>query len=247
MMFMKYCVYILFAILLWGCSFSREMQSQSSPTHVDAEEAKSETLISVRGKIDYSGDIDFLRYENGDFKLMSYSYYAKDKEISCRFNYNKTCEDTSGGFWYTASEFQKKEVLKTYLSRISEDFMEISNERKIQVLDSFIHVHKKSEDDYYILNKKEGEKLNSIFWNKTNGFDFIGKKVGFVESHGKPGEKGYYLYKAQKTTSPDFLQNALLYLFDEQHKIDSGGYDAAILYRGTGHLIEDVIKILKHD
>lgn len=147
MTFMKYIVYILFAILLLGCSFSHEMQAQTKPKYVDTEMDKNEILISVRGKIDYSGEVGFLRYENGDFKFISYSYYAKGKEISCHFNYSKICEtndsDISGRFWRIASEFQKDDILKPYLSRISEDFMEISNERKIQVLDSFIHIHKK--------------------------------------------------------------------------------------------------------
>lgn len=249
---MKHLVYILFAFVLWGCSSSHEMQAQSTPKYVDMEEAKNETLISVRGKIDYSGEVRFLRYENEDFKLFSYSYYAKDEEISCYYNYSKTCEtndsDISGRFWSIASEFQKNEVLKPYLSRISEDFMEVSNERKILMLDSFIHVHKKSVDDEF-LNKKEGKKLNAIFHDKTNGFDFIGKKVGYIGSVGNPGEKGYYLYrKTKKTVSSDFLYNATLLLFDEQQKIESGGYDAAIVYRRRENIpIEDVIKRLTHD
>ncbi len=249
---MKHLVYIIFAFVLWGCSSSHEMQTQSIAKYVDMEEAKNETLISVRGKIDYSGEVRFLRYENEDFKLFSYSYYAKDEEISCYYNYSKTCEtndsDISGRFWSIASEFQKNEVLKPYLSRISEDFMEVSNERKILMLDSFIHVHKKSVDDEF-LNKKEGKKLNAIFHDKTNGFDFIGKKVGYIGSVGNPGEKGYYLYrKTKKTVSSDFLYNATLLLFDEQQKIESGGYDAAIVYRRRENIpIEDVIKRLTHD
>lgn len=261
---MKHRVCILFAILLWGCSFSHEMQAQSTAkytkyVYVGPEEAKNETLIHVApgSKIGcYRGKIRFLRYENGDFKLISYSYYANDKDkeilwISCHYNYSKTCEpndsDLSRGVWSTASEFQKHECLKPYFSLISEDFMEVSNERKIQMLDSFIHVLKKSGDDD-ILNEKEGKELNAIFHDKTNGFDFIGKKVGYIESSGKPGEKGYYLYKTQKPVSPDYFQNATFYLFDEQQKKESGGYDAAIVYKGTAHIpIEDVIQRLRHD
>ncbi|MBR4814770.1 MAG: hypothetical protein IKZ67_04835, partial [Paludibacteraceae bacterium] len=165
---MKHRVCILFAILLWGCSFSHEMQAQSTPKYVDPEEAKNETLINVDEmcrKIDYGAVLEFLRYENGDFKFISYSYYVRGKGIiSCHYNYSKTCEtndsDISGKFWSTASEFQKHEHLKSIFSHISEDFMEVSNERKIQMLDSFIHVHKK---DYGILNKKDGKKLNAIF------------------------------------------------------------------------------------
>ena len=251
---MKRRVCILFAILLWGCFSFHEMQAQSTPKHVDKEEAKNETLIRVYCKIAYSGWIDFLRYENGDFKLIRYRYYAKAKgkevsRISCWYLYSKTCEtndsDISEKFWSTASEFQKHEVMKPYFSRISEDFMEVSNERKIQMLDSFIHVHKKS-GDYDILNEKEGKELNAFFHDKTNGFDFIGKKVGYIGSHGKPGEKGYYLYKS--FFLPESLQNATFYLFDEQQKIESGGYDAAIVYKGAAHIpIEDVIQTLKHD
>lgn len=266
MIFMKHRVCILFAILLWGCFSFHEMQAQSAAkytkyVYVGPKEAKNETLIDVAldCKIGcYRGVIKFLRYENGDFKLIAYSYctndsyYAKDKDkeilwISCRYLYSKTCETNDIDFsrgWSTASEFQKVECLKPYFSLISEDFMEVSNERKIQMLDSFIHVHKKS-GDYDILNEKEGKELNAIFHDKTNGFDFIGKKVGYIGSHGKPGEKGYFLYKS--VFLPESLQNATLYLFDEQQKIESGGYDAAIVYWGTGHLIEDVIKILKHD
>ena len=251
MIFMKRRVCILFAILLWGCSSFHEMLAQSTPKHVDMEEAKNETLIDVWfGKIAYRGEIRFLRYENGDFKFISYSYYVRGKGIiSCHYNYSKTCEtndsDISGKVWSTASEFQKHEYLESTFSRISEDFMEVSNERKIQMLDSFIHVHKK---DYGILNKKDGKKLNAIFHDKTNGFDFIGKKVGYIASYGKPGEKGYYLYKAHNPVSPESLQNATFYLFDEQQKIESGGYDAAIVYKGAAHIpIEDVIKTLRHD
>ena len=47
---------------------------------------------------------------------------------------------------------------------------------------------------------------------------------------------------------PESLQNAMFYLFDEQQKIESGGYDAAIVYKGTSHIpIEDVIQRLRHD
>ena len=54
MIFMKHRVCILFAILLWGCFSFHEMQAQSTPKHVDMEEAKNETLIDVWfGKIAY--------------------------------------------------------------------------------------------------------------------------------------------------------------------------------------------------
>lgn len=249
---MNHRVCILFAILLWGCFFSHEMQAQSTAKYVDPEEAKNETLINLDEmcrKIDYWAKLEFLRYENGEFKLISYSCYAKYKEFSCYYLYSKTCEtndgDISGKGWCTASEFQKHEYLKSSFSRISEDFMEVSNERKIQMLDSFIHVHKK---DYGILNKKDGKKLNAIFHDKTNGFDFIGKKVGYVKSSGKPGEKGYYLCRFRYSFSQEYYQDATLYLFDEQQKIESGGYDAAIVYKGAAHIpIEDVIKTLRHD
>ncbi|MBP5421340.1 MAG: hypothetical protein J6Y78_02735 [Paludibacteraceae bacterium] len=55
--------------------------------------------------------------------------------------------------------------------------------------------------------------------------------------------------KTKKTVSSDFLHNATLYLFDEQQKIESGGYDAVIVYnrRKDNISIEDIIKRLKHD
>jgi hypothetical protein len=98
-----------------------------------------------------------------------------------------------------------------------------------------------------LLNNYEAAYLNVIFKDSLNGFDFTGKKVGFIYSGAKSDKQEYFnqvkdRYHSNSTT----VGGSSFYIFDAAQKIESGGYDAAIVYWSKRLIpIQDVIKRLK--
>ena len=110
-------------------------------------------------------------------------------------------------------------------------------------------IMKQVEDDL-LLNKTEGRYLNRIFETTRNDFDFVNKKIGFLtgSSGTKKSSKEFYFDMHDKHfTNPNLpCDNGIIYIFNAEQKVESGGYDAAIVYWSKVVVpIDKVIKLLK--
>lgn len=102
-------------------------------------------------------------------------------------------------------------------------------------------------DGSSLLNNHEGTYLNVIFHDRLNGFDFRGKKVGFINGGSKSDKQEYFKEvndRYQSNNTPP--GGSGLYIFDSTQKIESGGYDAALVYWSKFIIpIDKIIKKLK--
>ena len=103
------------------------------------------------------------------------------------------------------------------------------------------NMDKMGVDNSSILNEYEGRYFNFIFNIDPQNFNLVGKKVGFL------GSKVDYF---SDTRSPDrnftTVGGSSLYIFDTTQKVETGGYDAAIVYWSKFTLRpEDVVKRLR--
>lgn len=114
---------------------------------VSSDIAKQETLISeIQGKIITNGVISFLRYENDTLRMIRYScqMQEKTKTAHCQKLESKVWDiphaspNSFSGF-YTSTLFkahvEKKPVLKKYYNCFSENFLDLTNDEKIKLLD----------------------------------------------------------------------------------------------------------------
>ncbi|MHC9158327.1 hypothetical protein ACYZU7_07505, partial [Ornithobacterium rhinotracheale] len=81
-----------------------------------------------------------------------------------------------------------------------------------------------------------------IFKISPQDFNFIGKKVGFIK-----GKIDYFRNTRERfNNNSSVVGGSGIYIFNTTQKIESGGYDAAIVYWNKFSLpIEEVIKRLK--
>ncbi len=105
------------------------------------------------------------------------------------------------------------------------------------------HMDKMGTDSSLILNEYEGRYLNYIFKTDTLNFNLVGTTVGFL------GSKTDFF----KDERERFYHNStpvgavVLYLFTAEQKVESGGYDAAIVYWSKFLLpVEKVVNRLKN-
>ena len=85
-------------------------------------------------------------------------------------------------------------------------------------------------DSSAILNKYESAFLNVIFKSKLDGFDFTNKKIGFLLGVSKRNKKEYFEETRVRYSNNHSIISSALYIFNEKQKLESGGYDAAIVY-----------------
>lgn len=85
-------------------------------------------------------------------------------------------------------------------------------------------------DDSPMLSSHESAYFNVIFKENLNGFDFTGKKVGFIERGGIRNKKEYFDLEKDRFNRKETTNGGTLYVFDEIQKKESGGYDAVIVY-----------------
>lgn len=97
--------------------------------------------------------------------------------------------------------------------------------------DSLIQLDK-TGDDLEVLNCNESSFLNAVFKDSLNHFDFTNKKVGFIMGAKKRSNKKEYfnMQKKHLADKKNPVDNGSLYIFSETQKIESGGYDAVIVY-----------------
>jgi len=88
-----------------------------------------------------------------------------------------------------------------------------------------------TSDDLEVLNCYESIFLSTIFNDSLIHFDFTNKKVGFIMGACKKSKIDYF--NMQKKHLDDKMcpvDNGALYIFSETQKMESGGYDAVIVY-----------------
>lgn len=125
------------------------------------------------------------------------------------------------------------------INRSIESFSEIPEE----ILN---HLVKMGIDDSPVLNKYEGAYLNFVFAIPTDEFEFTGKKIAFYNS-GYRSKKEYFEDEKERfSNGSTSTGNNTLYIFNETQKVETGGYDIAILYWGKFLIpTEKVVKKLK--
>ncbi|MBR5373115.1 MAG: hypothetical protein IK131_00405 [Paludibacteraceae bacterium] len=111
------------------------------------------------------------------------------------------------------------------------NFSDIPNEN-ISQLD------KMGVDDSPFLNEYESAYLGIIYKDSTkivrkgslNGFNFSGKKIGFIYGGARSNKKEYFDMEKGRFKHGETPNSGTLYIFDEAQKEESGGYDAVIVY-----------------
>ncbi len=164
--------------------------------------------------------------------------------------------------WMKSSVFKQGENHDPYFKCFSEDFLELSNDDKIKVLDGMsnriqerkVHYFKDipaellsklgemGKDTSSALNDYESKYLDFIFKLDTDSFSLAGKKVGFLGS-----KKAFFEDERERYIRGETgVGGCGIYIFNALQKEESGGYDAAIVYWNKFILpVEKVIERLK--
>ncbi len=101
-------------------------------------------------------------------------------------------------------------------------------------------------DDTSVIDSLEGAYFNESYKDSLKGFDFIGKKVGFLTGGSKSYKSEFFNSEKEQYRISSTASVSVLYVFNEAQKQESGGYDAAIVYWRKSYLPKDkVIKLLK--
>lgn len=101
-------------------------------------------------------------------------------------------------------------------------------------------------DGSSLLKSYESAYFNVVFKENLNGFDFTGKKVGFIYSGARSNKKEYFDLEKNRFNNNNTPNRGTLYIFDANQKKESGGYDAAIIYWSKRLIpIQDIVKRLK--
>lgn len=101
-------------------------------------------------------------------------------------------------------------------------------------------------DELSLLNSDESAYFNVVFKENLMGFDFTGKKVGFIYSGARSNKKEYFDLEKSRFKLNLTPNRGTLYIFDTTQKEESGGYDAAIVYWSKILVsAKDVVKRLK--
>jgi hypothetical protein len=95
------------------------------------------------------------------------------------------------------------------------------------------HLDDMGINGFPLLNSYESEYFNFIFMDSLNIFDFYGKSVGFITgSSGKTlsNKKQYFDLEKDRFNHKYTPNGGVLYIFDENQRTESEGYDAVIVY-----------------
>jgi hypothetical protein len=128
-------------------------------------------------------------------------------------------------------------IKQTKIDRQVLDFDEIPT-------DYLRNLDKMGVDASLTLNDYEQKYLNYIFRIDTNEFNLVGKKVGFLGS-----KRDFFKDEREwiNRGNKSGVAGCGLYILNTNQKIESGGYDAAIVYwRKIAIPVEKVIKRLKN-
>ena len=103
------------------------------------------------------------------------------------------------------------------------------------------NISKMGLDTSSILNVYEADFFNNIFDSVVKEFNFVEKKIAFIGP--RNNKKEYFISLNQNSGT---IKHSILYIFNNQQKIKTDGYDAAIVcWFKYAISIDDVIKRLK--
>jgi hypothetical protein len=146
--------------------------------------------------------------------------YSHNKEFK-----NSIIQLKTGEYWNDRGKLISKiqpPIIETLPFRIFKDIPKTKLDQ----------VYRMKLDTLPLLNKYESAYLNEIF--KEKGFDFTGKKIGFLTKRKEEvdvSNKKRYFEEEKRLLLHDYSTiGGILYIFDEKQKEESGGYDAAIYY-----------------
>jgi hypothetical protein len=115
------------------------------------------------------------------------------------------------------------------------DFYYMSSFGQVQIIndipsDSLIRLDKTGDESDF-LNCYESSFLNAVFKDSLTHFDFTNKKVGFIMGASKRSKKDYFnMQKKHLVDKKSPVDNGHLHIFSKTQKMESGGYDAVIVY-----------------
>lgn len=95
------------------------------------------------------------------------------------------------------------------------------------------HLNEMGIENSSLLNSYESCYFNVIFQDSRKSFDFSEKKVAFITgSNGctRSDKKKYFNLERERLAHGQTPNKGVLYIFDENQKRESGGYDAVIVY-----------------
>lgn len=101
------------------------------------------------------------------------------------------------------------------------------NEISIEYISQY---DKMGVDDSPLLNEYESDYFNYVYKESLNGFNFSGKKIGFIDGGAKSDKKKYFDLEKKRYKRGETPNHGTLYILDEAQKEKSGGYDAVIAY-----------------
>ena len=107
---------------------------------------KEETLVTVYSKTQKTGTIEFLRYKDGKCQRLIYSYCVDLKQYAacCTLkskNYYRIDDNRLPKEWMTSSVFRQQKYYKKYFGCFAENFLELSNDEKIELLEEIAKHH----------------------------------------------------------------------------------------------------------
>ena len=132
---MKRLIYILL-LCLCNCSIINKLE------YATYNEAQKETLIFIYSKIITHGHMEFLKYNDGNYQLIGYSYSIdiRNNKAHCSLRYKEPFDTANlintKKHWMTSSQLHKPKNVDSYFKCFSDDFLEVSNDRRIEILDS---------------------------------------------------------------------------------------------------------------
>lgn len=95
------------------------------------------------------------------------------------------------------------------------------------------HLGKMGVDNNHVLSQLESEYFNAKFQKKRKNFDFSNKRIAFFTGSGGSGysNKISYFDIEKDRYSHNYSSNfSSIIILNENEKIDSGGFDAIIIY-----------------
>lgn len=103
-------------------------------------------------------------------------------------------------------------------------------------------------DNSKLLSNQDAEFFNRIYKFQRDTFDFTNKKVAYINTNDADQikSKNGYIRKIKKHLEDDFLYPTdYLFVFNDNEKKETGGYDAVIVYQCLKCGKQDAIRLLK--
>jgi hypothetical protein len=182
----------------------------------------SKTIIN--GKYRYFGSLEFLISNNRD-----------SVEYGRLYVFNKNQKDDSGGYDAAIVRQNKTPLPIDKIVEILAD-KHIPMTRQTVKFDDIPreilkHLPEAGADNLQVLNPHEGQYLNYIYDCPGRGFDFSGKKIGFLmPACVKAVKEEYFTQEIKRFQENTSTSPGLLYVFNDLQKYESSGYDGVVLY-----------------